>query len=189
MAKYDYEFKKTIVNAYMNGEGGKRFLANKYGVKSSKDIVKLVNAFESFGDEGLMRSRKNKTYTFEFKLHVVELYLSAEVSYQELALSVGINNPPLICKWVNDFRIAGPDDIRPKRKGRRSKVPKPKESKSTNIETIGNNSEYLKQLEDENLRLRIENAYLKELRRLRLEEETLLKKQRESSTASEETSD
>ena len=31
--------------------------------------------------------------------------------------------------------------------------------------------EYLKQLEDENLRLRIENAYLKELRRLRLEEE------------------
>lgn len=48
--------------------------------------------------------------------------------------------------------------------------------------------EYLKQLEDENLKLRIENAYLKELRRLRLEEEALLKKQRESSTASEETS-
>ena len=38
------------------------------------------------------------------------------------------------------------------------------------------------------LKLRIENAYLKELRRLRLEEETLLKKRRESSTASEETS-
>jgi transposase len=48
--------------------------------------------------------------------------------------------------------------------------------------------EHIKQLEDENLKLRIENAYLKELRRLRLEEEALLKKQRESSTASEETS-
>ena len=45
-----------------------------------------------------------------------------------------------------------------------------------------------KKLEDENLKLRIENAYLKELRRLRLEEEALLKKQRESSTASEENS-
>ena len=44
----------------------------------------------------------------------------------------------------------------------------------------------LKQLEDELLKLRIENAYLKELRRLRLEEEALLKKQRESSTASED---
>jgi len=188
MAKYDYEFKKRIVNSYMNGEGGKNFLANKYGVKSSRDVMKWVNAFKSFGDEGLMRSRKNKTYTFEFKFHVVELYLSTEVSYQELALSVGINNPPLINKWVNDFRIAGPDALRPKRKGRRSKVSKPKESKLTNIENVSNNSEYLKQLEDENLKLRIENSYLKELRRLRLEEETLLKKKRESSTASAEIS-
>lgn len=188
MAKYDYEFKKKIVNAYMNGEGGKQFLANKYGIKSPQDVMKWVNAFKSFGNEGLMRSRKKETYTFEFKLHVVELYLSTEVSYQELALSVGINNPPLVTKWVNDFRIAGPDALRPKRKGRCSKVSKPKESKSANIKTVSNNSEYLKQLEDENLKLRIENAYLKELRRLRLEEEALLKKQRESSTASEETS-
>ncbi len=130
MAKYDYEFKKRIVNSYMNGEGGKNFLANKYGVKSSRDVM----------------------------------------------------------KWVNDFRIAGPDALRPKRKGRRSKVSKPKESKLTNIENVSNNSEYLKQLEDENLKLRIENSYLKELRRLRLEEETLLKKKRESSTASAEIS-
>ena len=46
--------------------------------------------------------------------------------------------------------------------------------------------EILKQLQEENLRLRIENAFLKEARRLRLEEEDLLRKQRESSTASEE---
>lgn len=47
-------------------------------------------------------------------------------------------------------------------------------------------AEYVKQLEDELLKHKIENVYLKELRRLRLEEKTLLKKQRESSTASEE---
>ena len=49
-------------------------------------------------------------------------------------------------------------------------------------------AEHIKQLEDELLKLRIENAYLKELRRLRLEEEALLKKQRESSTVSEDSS-
>ena len=48
--------------------------------------------------------------------------------------------------------------------------------------------ELLKQLQEENLRLRIENAFLKEARRLRLEEEALQRKQRESSTASEENS-
>lgn len=57
-----------------------------------------------------------------------------------------------------------------------------------NIISVDTSTEYVKQLEDELLKLRIENAYLKELRRLRLEEETLLKKQRESSTASEEIS-
>ena len=61
----------------------------------------------------------------------------------------------------------------------------------TNIKNTlhATNTEHVKELEDELLKLRIENAYLKELRRLRLEEETLLKKQRESSTASEENSD
>jgi transposase len=188
MAKYSFEMKMEIVKAYLNNEGGYTYLAKKYGIPDKKPVQQWENSYKAFGEEGLMRSRKKETYTFEFKLNVVELYLSTEISYQELALSVGINNPPLITKWVNDFRIAGPDALRPKRKGRRSKVSKPKESKSTNIETVNYNLEYLKQLEDENLKLRIENAYLKELRRLRLEEEALLKKQRESSTASEETS-
>ena len=49
-------------------------------------------------------------------------------------------------------------------------------------------SDIVKELEDELLKLRIENAYLKKLRRLRLEEEALLKKQRESSTVSEDSS-
>ena len=54
---------------------------------------------------------------------------------------------------------------------------------------VDTSAEHVKELEDELLKLRIENAFLKELRRLRLEEEALLKKQRESSTASEENSD
>jgi len=188
MAKYSFEMKLEMVKAYLKNEGSYTYLAKKYGIPDKKPVQHWVAAYKAFGEDGLMRSRKNETYSFEFKLHVVELYLSTEVSYQELALSVGINNPPLITKWVNDFRIAGPDALRPKRKGRRSKVSKPKESQLINTENVSDNSKYLEQLEDENLKLRIENSYLKELRRLRLEEEALLKKQRELSTASEETS-
>lgn len=172
----------------MNGEGGKKFLANTYGVKSPQDVMKWVNAFKAFGDEGLMRSRKNESYTFEFKLHVVELYLTTEISYQDLALSIGMNNPSLITKWVNDYRIAGPDALRLKRKGRRRKVDKPKSVTADTTTILNDNQEYLKQLEEENLKLKIENAYLKELRRLRLEDEARLREQQESSTASEENS-
>lgn len=35
-----------------------------------------------------MRSKQNKKYTCQFKLSVVELYLSSEVSYQELTLAL-----------------------------------------------------------------------------------------------------
>lgn len=188
MAKYSYEFKKEVVLSYLGGKGSYEFLSNKYGIASSENIRNWVNAYRKFGDDSLKRSRKNNTYTFNLKKNVVELYLSTEVSYQELALSVGINNPTLIAKWVNDYRIAGLDALKPKKRGRRPELAKPKTIKSATTEHISDNSEYLKQLEDENLKLRIENAYLKELRRLRLEEEELLKEKRVLSTVSEENS-
>ena len=189
MAKYSYEFKLQIVQAYLNGEGGYSHLAKKYNLPSQRTIEYWVHAYNTLGKDGLARSRQNNNYSFQFKLSVVELYLSSEVSYQELALSQGINNPSLITRWVNDFRIAGPDALRPKKKGRKKtldtrKFKKP--SKTNEEEPVDTSAKHIKELEDENLRLRIENAYLKELRRLRLEEEALLKKQRELSTVSED---
>lgn len=170
MSKYSYEFKKKVVMDYINGKGGYKSLCKENGIPSQTILRDWILAYKEFGNKELMRSREKKNYSFEFKMHVVELYLTTEVSYRELALSLGINNPPMIAKWVTDYRAVGPDALRPKRKGRKPKVSKPK--KITPItEKEKAESEYLKQLEDENLRLRIENAYLKELRRLRLEEE------------------
>ncbi len=187
MAKYSYEFKMNVVQEYLSGKGGIVFLSKKYDISSNTSLRKWIATYNEFGAEGLIRKRQNQTYTLDFKLHVVELYLTTEVSYQELASQVGINNPPLISKWVNDFRIAGPDALKPKRKGRLPKVKKVKDISSNDNKQVNSNAEYLKQLEEENLKLRIENAYLKELRRLRLEEIPRNKK-RESSIASEETS-
>ena len=189
MAKYSFDFKKKVVMAYLSGEGGYTYLANKYNIPAKSKVKLWVYNYNTFGDEGLLRSRQRKKYTFEYKLHVVELYLSSEVSYQELALQEGVYNPTTLVKWVNDFRIAGPDALKPKKKGRKKELDPEKKKKITETITepkIDTSVEYVKQLEDELLKLRIENAYLKELRRLRLEEETLLKKRRESSTASEE---
>lgn len=192
MSKYSFEFKKQVVDAYLQGKGGYTFLAEKFGVTNRRQVLNWVHYYEKFGDEGLFRSRKNESYSFEYKLRVVELYLSSEVSYQELALSEGINNNALIAKWVNDYRIAGPDALRPKKKGRKKSLDlfrKKQDVQPTEITPVNTSAEHVKQLEDELLKLRIENAYLKELRRLRLEEEALLKEKRESSTVSEENTD
>ena len=178
MAKYSYEFKKKVVLEYINGIGSYANLCKKYNIPDRESIRQWVSVYKKFGDNGLKRSREKKNYPFEFKLSVVELYLTTEVSYQELALSVGITNPSIITHWVNDYRAVGSDALRPKRKGRKPKVPRPKKE-IPNTEKEKNDSEYLKQLEEENLKLRIENAYLKELRRLRLEEEQPLKGKQE----------
>ena len=189
MTKYSYEFKKKVVSAYLNGEGGYEYLSKKYDISHHDIVRRWVKSYNKFGDKGLARSRQNNNYSFQFKLSVVELYLSSEVSYQELALSQGINNSSLITRWVNDFRTVGPDALRPKKKGRKKTldIRELKNTSEPNEEKpVDTSTEHVKELEDENLKLRIENAYLKELRRLRLEEETLLKKQRESSTVSED---
>lgn len=187
MAKYSFEFKLKVVQEYLNGKGGYVFLSKKFNIPARKDIQKWVAIYNRLGEDGLLRSRKNQTYSLDFKLHVVELYLTTEISYQELALQLGMNTPSLIAKWVNGYRIAGPDALRERRKGRRPSVAKPEHKKSLQSVVQSQDSQYLKQLEDENLKLRIENAYLKELRRLRLEG-TPQNKKRESSPASEENS-
>ena len=192
MSKYSFEFKKKVVNAYINGEGGYNYLSEVYGIPSQSNIEKWVHNYQVFGDNGLLRSRKNENYSFEKKLSVVELYLSSEISYQDLALQEGITNPSMIANWVNRFRVAGPDALRPRKKGRRRTLDKPvknTQNKPDKEATVDTSVEHVKELEDELLKLRIENAFLKELRRLRLEDEEKMRERRSSFTASEECSD
>jgi transposase len=191
MSKYSFEFKKNIVNEYLNGKGGYGFLAKKFGIPNKSKVKLWVDNYNTFGDEGLKRSRKNDFYSFEKKLSVVELYLSSEISYQDLALQEGITNPSMISNWVNRFRIAGPDALRPRKKGRKKKLDKSKiEHQAQEVEekAVDTSAEHVKELEDELLKLRIENAFLKELRRLRLEDEAKMRERLSSSTASEESS-
>lgn len=58
MLKYTYEFKKKVVDAYNNGEGGYLFLAKKFGMPDTKDIRMWVANYNSFGDEELVLLKK-----------------------------------------------------------------------------------------------------------------------------------
>ncbi|MBF1172291.1 MAG: IS3 family transposase [[Eubacterium] sulci] len=189
MAKHSFEFKKKVVLEYLDGKGGTQYLSKKYGLGSNSQLRKWINAYSAFGDEGLMRSRNQIKYSFKKKISVVELYLSSEISYQDLAIREGINNPSMIVNWVNRFRAAGPDALRPRKKGRKKTLDKPKIDNKPIIQensVIDTSAEHVKELEDELLKLRIENAFLKELRRLRLEDEAKMRERHSSSTASEE---
>ena len=82
--------------------------------------------------------------------------------------------------------------MRPKKKGRKKSLNSKDNTKKSITDTtvsVDTSVEHIKQLEDELLKLRIENAFLKELRRLRLEDEAKMKDLQESSAVSEDSLD
>ncbi|WP_073997383.1 helix-turn-helix domain-containing protein [Anaerococcus urinomassiliensis] len=175
MTKYSTEFKMKLVKEYLEGKIGYRELAKKYNIPDKHTIRTWVNAYQSQGYDGLKVSRKNNSYTLEFKLNVVNLYLTGEMSYQSLSNNLKINNPSIIARWVNEYRKEGIEGLRPKKRGRPSKMAKtPEKSKDIKLESTSqltneeDNSlneaqlkEKIKKLEEKNYWLQLENDAIK----------------------------
>ena len=183
MAKYSTEYKLKIVREYLAGQGGYRALSKWHEITKSQ-IKHWVKAYRAFGEDGLKCSRAQQTYSFDFKRSAVECYLSTEASYQDVAIALGLNNPPLLARWTKEYRLGGVDALKPKPKGRAPTMPRKMKERPQDLPQ-DETTQQLKALQDENLRLRIEVAYLKELRRLCLQEKMQSKRQG-LSAASEE---
>ena len=198
MAKYSFTFKLKVVTAYLNSEGGYSSLAKKYGVKDATQVLRWVNAFKEFGKDGLCRKRNNTKYSSEFKLAVVESYLTSELSYRQIALQYGLNNPPLVARWKAEFMKYGANAFVERLKGRiptmrqtneRERTPTPTKSRSQkNKREFTPEQARILELEKQLRYAQIENAYLKELRRLRIEDARKMKEQQELLVVSEENS-
>jgi len=191
MAKYSFELKMKIIKEYLSGDGGYKYLADKYGIPNKWHVRQWVNAYQCWGEDGVLRKRKKTEYTVQMKLNAIELYLSSEMSQREVANHFDINNPSLVARWLKEYRESGIDGIS-KPKGRPSLMTNNSEKK---VDSTPKNvadpveSSQIKELEKQVRLLQIENAYLKELRRLRKEEQLLVTKtSQESSATSEENS-
>jgi len=163
--RYSFELKKEAVTAYLNGEGSMRAIADRFGVKGSIQISRWVMYYNKFGDAGL-KSSGQKTYSFEYKLHIVELYLTSDLSFNDIGLSEGIKESSVISDWVQTFRKYGADGLRKKEVNKLMKSAD--NNPNINLSEADKDAK-IKELEDKVLMLEIQNAYLKELRRLRLE--------------------
>ena len=187
MAKYSYEFKKKIVREYLKGKGSSCELAKKYDLTYPQYICEWVKLYQEFGYKGLKHSKKHPDYSFEYKLSIVELYMSSKLTIREIAFREGISNPGVIGSWIRKYMYDGTDALKGHKKGLK-KIVCAYDGKNIDgfIERNSSDDDYIKELESELRKLRIENAFLKELRRLRLEDEAKMREQRESSTVSED---
>ena len=176
MAKYNYEFKRKLVDEYIKGKTSYRQLEEKYGVNKPQ-IIKWVNNFKEFGDEGLKRSRNNREYSVEFKLEAITRYETTELSYQQLALELGMTNYSLIANWRRKYKENGIDGLRSKKVGRpmKGKINKTQDSahlkqNTMSLETREQLENRIKELEAENRKLTIQKKFWEQLRSLEREE-------------------
>jgi len=102
----------------------------------------------------------NQKYTGEFKQHVVETMRREKLSYRETAQQFGIGNHNHVSHWERIYLQEGPAGLYVERRGRASKGRPARLPKQTEEDLIA-----------EVQRLRAENAYLKKLKALVLEEE------------------
>ena len=60
MAKYSYEFKMKVVQAYLNGEGSYEYLAKKYNLSDKYPLRIRVSSYKEFGKTVLCRISFNR---------------------------------------------------------------------------------------------------------------------------------
>lgn len=142
------------------GDGwARKAVATELGV-SAWAVGELYDRWRLRGGAALVSKPTKRSFSFEFKLKVVQRFLTGETKF-ELAREFDLSSPKLIEAWVRSYRNEGEDGLRSKRRGR---PPKPADQDS------GEDSE-LQALRRENERLRAENAYLGKLRALRRSEQ------------------
>ncbi len=109
----------------------------------------------------------NKKYPSEFKQKVVETMREKGMSYKEAARQFEVGDDKRVAAWERIYLTEGPEGFLVERRGRGSKGRPPKLTQQVEEDLIA-----------EVQRLRAENAYLKNLQALVLEDERRARKKR-----------
>lgn len=160
MTKNTEEFKYQVVQEYLDGAMGYRELGKKYNVDHEM-IRRWVGWYRAHGIEGIRK--KFTHYGAEFKLSVLTHLWENALSYSQAAVHFNIRNPGILAQWVRFYREGGFDALQPRRKGRPRSMSAPVTKPSEDQEPTPLSQEaLLKELNH----LRLENAYLKKLQAL-----------------------
>lgn len=166
MKKYSIELKKKVIKEYEETEISLNELARKYEIKSPKSIRERIRKYKLYGLSGI-ESPKTLKYPSDLKQNVIKCALTEDLNFRELADKFEIRNPKTVSEWVRKFQ----------EEKNFPKINLTIDFKEEYLEMKKNNKKKdysekeIQEILQENLYLRIENDYLKELRRLELEED------------------
>ena len=104
-AKYTYEQKLKSVEEYISGQKSAAIIAYELsmGKHGQKRILEWANRYRENGPDILRETKTNNAYSREFKIQVVEEYLSGSNSTEDLAAKYGIRSSKQIRNWVSRY--------------------------------------------------------------------------------------
>lgn len=112
------EEKIRAVKEYLQGNTSQGEQAKRLGIKVSS-FQEMVAKYEIFGEDGLLKQKKNNQYTAETKQMAVESYLNGEGSQAEICKRYKIRSKVILRKWIQVYN--GHKELRPSR-GRGSEI-------------------------------------------------------------------
>lgn len=162
--KYSQELKEQAVLDYLEGRGSQASLVEKYGISNRSVLKKWINIYTSGNklkstSRGYSRMKKGRKTTFEERLEAVNFTIAHDKDYQAAIEKYGISYQQ-IYSWVRKFEKEGSRGLEDRRgKGLESKP------NLTNEEEL---LLKLRQLEERNRLLEMENGLLKKLQEIDL---------------------
>jgi len=159
MAKYGEQFKLSLVQQYLSGAGGYKFIAKQHEVPHEV-LRHWVLAYRTHGLDGL--KKKFSHYSAEFKLSVLRHMWDNALALGQTAALFNIRNPGSLIIWEREYRRAGLDGLETRSRGK----PKLMSVSPPKPESKPDDEKSREDLQAELDYLRMENAYLKKLQAL-----------------------
>ncbi|EOP39407.1 hypothetical protein IK1_02374 [Bacillus cereus VD146] len=160
--RYSKELKLAAVNDYLSGHYSLNKVIQKYNISSTAVLGKWIKKYNSHRElndtgKGMTNSMTNRRKTtLEEQIQIVNYCLQHHKNYQLAAESYEVSYQQ-VYQWVKKFEANGEEALQDKR-GRKKEEYELTAEEKFKLE--------MKRLEQENERLRAENAFLKKLEEL-----------------------
>lgn len=162
--KLKLEDKLKIIKLYLKNYSVPQ-LCKKFKVEKTT-IKRIERQYREHGIESFKQKTKNRKHTAEFKFEIVNRVLNGE-SKNGIATELCLNSG-MIFSWVKKYQELGYNGLTTKKNGRPKKMKQ--NSKTTNTKKdellLDDKDKRIKELEERNAELEMENDLLKKLRAL-----------------------
>ena len=158
MSKLNKKQRLKIYNDWRNGNKSLSVIASEIKLNRST-LQYMVNLIDRHGIE--IYDKSKELFTKEFKEKAIVRSLTGNNSINQLSLDLGLRSNGILYNWIREYKKNGYNVVI-KKKGRHS-VHESEEASQTSRKDL---EKQIQQLKEENLKLRIVNAYVKKLNAL-----------------------